>query len=260
MSIVYERIAHFLIGTPVQGLAEQCRQILALPRQQKYPEMAEIYVESDRIKAFMQRTIRDGMNCVDVGCHLGSVLNQMRHLSPSGHHVAIEAIPYKADWLRRKYPEVSVHQLAVGDTPGQVEFYHNPKQSGFSGLQAHGSEPEECHKLSVECQPLDAIVPECQRIGFMKIDVEGAELSVMRGANRILSQDRPAVLFECTLSGLEAFGLRADQVYRHLTNHFQYDIFLIKDWLSYQSPLDLERFEAAMQYPFKAFNFVMLPR
>jgi FkbM family methyltransferase len=260
MSIVYERIAHFLIGTPVQSLAEKCRQVLALPRQQKYPEMIEVYVEGDRIKAFMQRTIRDGMNCVDVGCHLGSVLSQMRQLSPSGKHIAIEAIPYKAQWLKRKYPTVSVHQLAVGDAAGQVEFYHNPKQSGFSGLQAHGSEPADCHRISVECQPLDAIVPETQRIDFMKIDVEGAELSVLKGANRILSEDRPTVLFECTLSGLEAFGLKGNQIYRHLTQNFQYDIFLIKDWLTNQPPLDLARFESAMQYPFKAFNFVMLPR
>jgi FkbM family methyltransferase len=260
MSIVYERIAHFLIGTPVQGLAEQCRQILDLPRQQKYPEMAEIYVESDRIKALMQRTIRDGMNCVDVGCHLGSMLNQIRQLSPSGQHVAIEAIPYKAKWLQRKYADVSVHQLAVGDRAGQVEFYHNPKQSGFSGLQAHGSEPKACHKLAVECQPLDAIVPESQRIDFVKIDVEGAELLVMKGANRILLRDRPAVLFECTLSGLEAFAIKAEQVYRYLDRHLHYDIFLIQDWLTHQPPLDLAQFEAAMQYPFKAFNFVMLPR
>jgi hypothetical protein len=59
---------------------------------------------------------------------------------------------------------------------------------------------------------------------------------------------------------LEAFGLKGDQIYRHLTQNFQYDIFLIKDWLTNQPPLDLARFEGAMQYPFKAFNFVMLPR
>jgi FkbM family methyltransferase len=260
MSIAYERLAHWVIGSPVQNLAEQCRHLLAWPRQQKYPEMAEVYVESDRIKTFMQRVIQDGMNCIDVGCHLGSMLNQIQQLSPHGQHIAIEAIPYKAHWLKRKYPTVSVHPLAVGDASGQVEFYHNPKQSGFSGLQAHGSEATDCEKLVVECQRLDAIVPPQQSIDFIKIDVEGAELSVLKGANRILTTDRPIVLFECTLSGLGAFGLQPQQVYDNLTQQFDYDIYLIKDWLNHELPLDLKRFEAAMEYPFQAFNFVMFPR
>ena len=60
--------------------------------------------------------------------------SQIVKLSPTGRHAAVEPLPYKAGWLRRKYPGVEVFQVAVGDADGMVDFYFNHGQSGFSGL------------------------------------------------------------------------------------------------------------------------------
>lgn len=253
---LYERIASALIGTPLQHPAERLRSLWRIPRQLKHPEMREIYLEDERIGMIMKNAITDGVNCIDVGCHLGSVLQEFVNLSPSGRHTAFEPLPYKAAWLRQKYPGVEVHQVALGDQDGQVNFFFNPRMSGYSGLRAHHATEGESEKLVVECRKLDDLVPAGRPVGYLKIDVEGGEYFVLRGARRILAESRPLILFECTRSGLTSFGLALDQMFSLLNDDLAYRIFLPKDWLRREGPLTLAGFEAATTYPFQAFNFI----
>jgi hypothetical protein len=134
---LHEYIASSLIGTPLRKPAEAIRSLIHLPKQWKNPELREIFLEGERSRAAMRRAITPEMNCIDVGCHLGSVLDDIVNLGPRGRHIAIEPLPYKAAWLRRKFPEVEVHQLAIGEGDAVVEFYYQPKNSGFSGLRQH---------------------------------------------------------------------------------------------------------------------------
>lgn len=255
---IYERIASSLIGTPVQGLAEGVRGALGLPDRLRHPELREIHLEEGRAKEIVARTVTPGMNCIDIGCHLGSVLDRFVRMSPDGQHIAVEPIPHKAAWLRRKYPGVEVHQNALGDEERVLEFYHDPRNSGFSGLKPHGS--GEKKTIEVLCRRLDDIVPAGRPIGFIKLDVEGAEFSVFRGARRALAENRPVVLFECTRSGLSMFGLEPHHVFDLLTGELGYCVYLLKDWLSGGDPADLAGFAGSMSYPFTAFNYVAAPR
>ncbi len=109
-------------------------------------------------------------------------------------------------------------------------------------------------------KPLDDLVPEKKPIGFMKLDVEGAELYVFLGARRILSESRPIVLFECASSGISGFGITPAQIFGFITQDLDYRVFFLKDWLAQGPPLELPKFESAMKYPFQAFNFVAAPR
>lgn len=255
---LYETIAFSLIGTPLQNPAEGLRWVKGLPHRWKHPELRELYLEGKRMKALMERSIDPVTNCIDIGCHLGSVLHDIIDLSPGGRHIAIEPLPYKAERLRRRYPRVDIHQVAVGEDNSTVEFFYNPTNSGFSGLKGHGSGG--ATSIRVECKRLDDIVPADARIGFIKLDVEGGELAVFRGARRVLSESRPIVLFECTTSGLEAFGYHAAQIFSLLVDEQGYRVYLLKDWLSGGPPLDLAGFEGSMKYPFQAFNYVAAPQ
>jgi FkbM family methyltransferase len=255
---LYETIAFSLIGTPLQNPAEGLRWVKGLPHRWKHPELRELYRESKRAKTLLERTITPGMNCIDIGCHIGSVLHEIIRLSPGGRHIAVEPLPYKVERLRRKYPRVDVQQVALGEEDSTVEFYYNPRNSGFSGLRGDGQVGSTT--LRVECKRLDDIVPPGVRIGFIKMDVEGGEYAVFLGARRVLSESHPVVLFECTRSGLEAFGFRPAQIFSFLVDEQGYRVYLLKDWLSGGSPVDLPRFEGSMTYPFQAFNFVAAPQ
>lgn len=249
-----ERVASALVGTPLQQPCERLRWVAGLPGRLRHPELREIYREGERIRALIGATVRDGMNCIDVGAHLGTVLQQFLHCSPSGRHVAVEPLPYKAAWLRRKFPGVEVRQAALGEDTGSASFYYLPGNSAFSALRPGVRSASE--QLTVQCTTVDDIIPSERPIGFLKIDVEGAEYGVLKGASRTIERCRPVILFECTQDGLAAFDRSAQQVYSLLYDRFGYAIYLLKEWLSGGEPLTESRFRRSMAYPFQAFNYV----
>ncbi|NEO86078.1 MAG: FkbM family methyltransferase [Spirulina sp. SIO3F2] len=260
--LMKEYIAHKLIGTPLEGAAKSLRNLTKLPQRIRHPELHEIYVESDRGDLAMSRLISDGMNCIDIGAHIGSVLNQMIELSPQGKHVAFEPIPYKYEWLKQKFPNVEILQLALSDTEGEANFYVQQQQSGFSGLQLRGTSPKDEQKvevLKVKLARLDDVIPADLPIGFIKIDVEGAELSALKGGERILKQNHPAILFECFPGNLKPHNVTPLDMYEFF-GAYNYSIFLFKDWLADGEPLSYEQFIQTMQYPFQAFNFLAIPQ
>jgi len=250
-----EYIAHLIVGTPLQQPAQYLRKIIKVRKRWKHPELKEVYQESSYIDQMMERMIQDPMNCIDIGCHIGSMLSLILQYSPHGHHIAIEPTPYKAKWLKHKFPKVNIQQIALSDTPSEATFYHYPHKSGFNGLR-HKQKIANDKQFKVRCERLDDVVPSDRQIDFIKVDVEGGELNVFRGANNLLQRCQPYLLFECTRSGLTSFGLSPNEIFNFLTQQHSYSVFLIKDWLNGKEPLNLEKFSHAMQYPFQAFNFI----
>jgi FkbM family methyltransferase len=68
---------------------------------------------------------------------------------------------------------------------------------------------------SVYCETLDSALSTEQKIGLIKIDVEGAELDVLRGAAKTISIHRPKIIFECWE---EERGQRKEQLFEHLSS------------------------------------------
>lgn len=258
--IFNEYIKHLVVRTPLEEPTKKIRELLKFQQHWQHPELKEIYLESQRIDQAMERIICKMFNCIDIGCHLGSTLSTMVKLAPQGHHIAFEPLPHKARWLKRKFPEVDVRELALSDTPGEVTFYYNTDQSGFSGLHNQMTANETILELTVQSERLDKILSPDHRVDFIKLDVEGGELAVLRGAVDILHRDHPTLLFECTLSGLSSFGFTSAQVFEFLTKLHSYSVFLLKDFLDDIEPLDFEQFDNALQYPFKAFNFIAVAK
>jgi hypothetical protein len=68
--------------------------------------------------------------------------------------------------------------------------------------------------VSCRLATLDEEVPKRIRVAFLKVDVEGHELQVFRGAARVLSRDAPVLLFECETRHLAGGSL--EEVFGHL--------------------------------------------
>ena len=254
---LYERVASRLIGTPLQRPAEWLRHLHGRGFRRAHPELAEIFREDERIDRVMRATIGAGTNCVDIGCHIGAYLQKIVTLAPRGRHLAFEPVPHKAAWLRRKFRTVTVVEVALDDSEGSKEFFVDPAHTALSGLRA-GSGETPRQALRVECRRLDDLVDEDAPIGFVKIDVNGGELPVLRGAERLLGRDRPFVLLSCSQQGLDDFGIGADEVFDFLVGRAGYRIFLLKDHLGGGAPLDAAAFRRSMVYPFQALNYAVV--
>jgi len=228
------------IRTPLERPLLALRRALGWRERRRHPELADIHMEEARIERVLARVLRPDSWCVDIGCHYGSMLSRFCRLAPAGRHVAFEVIPAKVRFLRRKFPEVDVRQVALLDHPGHSRFFVYSRASGFSSLarstpqQAEGIEVEE---IEVETARLDDALAPAHRVDFLKVDVEGAELFVLRGAKAALARHRPVVLFECGPGGPRSFGYEPGELYDFLTRDAGFSVFSLKVYLANASPV-----------------------
>jgi FkbM family methyltransferase len=256
MSLLYWK--HLLVRTPLEGPAKKLQRLLGLPKRLKHPELRELHLEDERMHQTMRRLIKIDSNCIDIGCHIGATLSLVVKLAPRGKHFAFEPVPQKAAWLREKFPEVNVQQMALADKSGPLTFTENITRPGFSGLSSTVAATDQTRQFAVDCNRLDNVIPADHRVDFMKIDVEGAELFVLRGATQTIGRCHPAIIFESGPSGAAKFGLTRAQLFSFLTTELGYCIYFFKDFLSNSGPLEPATFENASRYPSKAFNYVAI--
>jgi FkbM family methyltransferase len=246
------------IRTPLERPLFRLRHAMGWLERHRHPELREIHEEDARIQQVLERALKPASSCVDVGCHYGSMLSQLCRLAPGGRHVAFEVVPRKARFLRRKFPDVDVRQVALSDLAGQARFFVRRDAAGFSSLARPAARDVE--EIQVETARLDDVLPADRRFDFLKLDVEGAELLVVRGARVTLARHRPLVLFECGPGGPSAFGYRPGDLHDFLTGGAGFSVFFLKDFIARRTAVGRAEFEdACSRYPFKAFNWVAVP-
>lgn len=152
----------------------------------------------------LERLLRPGMTVFDVGANHGLFSLEAAHLiGPSGRVHAFEPAPSTRDLLRRNLEGndatrvVRIVPSAVGGAPGTARLRIHRDLSGLNTLA--GSDIVWNHQrlraddlVDVPVTTLDdhAEAERIERIDFLKIDVEGFELAVLRGASRLLSEQR----------------------------------------------------------------------
>ena len=160
--------------------------------------------EQDEIR-FVERTLKPGDSAIDIGGHIGFFTMQMAAMVGSAGRVyAFEPFDAVADLLERSIAENSFRdrilfqRAAVGAAAGtaSLTFPVETLNSGGAYLLRDGTSPLAGNQTrDVPMVALDAL--EFRRpVRFIKMDVEGAEPQVLRGAARILAEDRPVMLSE----------------------------------------------------------------
>jgi FkbM family methyltransferase len=252
-------LRHLAIRTPIEGLMQRVKGVMSVPRRLQHPELRAIFDEGKFVEEACRMILTSDANTIDIGAHLGSQLSLQVQLAHRGHHMAFEPVPQKARWLRQKFPEVDVREVALSQEASRKDFFVNTARPGYSGLRKHEASDAEVYRITVEQQSLDEVLGDEAEIDFIKIDVEGGELFVLKGAVRVLARCKPTLLFESTSSGLNAWGLSPDDLFQFLTEQ-GYRIFLPRAFVSAGRALDRDEFAAAHQYPFWAFNFIAVAK
>ena len=85
-------------------------------------------------------TLRSSVLVVLASALLAACGGPLRY-APKGKHMAFEALPEKAERLRRKFPDVQIVQGAVGERPGEITFYRDLTSSGCSGMTSASGWP-----------------------------------------------------------------------------------------------------------------------
>jgi len=148
--------------------------------------------------------LRPGMTFYDLGANIGSFsLLAARLVGPGGRVFAFEADPEIAARLREniahnKFTHVSVEEKAVWSEPTTVSFVRADSAASPDRGLGHVSAGDTAatNTISVEAVSLDEFVLLHPAPDFLKCDVEGAEVAVLQGAERLLREKRPILLVE----------------------------------------------------------------
>jgi len=204
-------------------------------------------LEYDRLtKRIMKMVIQPDSNCIDIGCHKGEMLDAMLKLAPNGKHMAFEPIPEMFEQLQKKYsPKAKIYPYALADSKGTTTFNFVKNAPAYSGIKKrkYAVDQPDIEEITVELRTLDELTSESTRIDFIKIDVEGAELGVLKGAAQLIGKFKPVIVFECGLGASEYYGTKPGDIFSFFKDEAGMNISLLKSYIRKGKALSASEFE-----------------
>ncbi|HKM45786.1 MAG TPA: FkbM family methyltransferase [Dysgonamonadaceae bacterium] len=201
----------------------------------------------DRLtRKILKNYLKENYNCIDVGCHKGEILDLMLKYSPEGKHYAFEPIPYLFDGLKNKYKNrAEIFPCALSDTNGETTFQLVKNAPAYSGIKRRHYDitNPEIEEIKVELKTLDEVVPLDEKIHFIKIDVEGGEFGVIKGAENLLKKNKPILLFEFGKGASEYYGTTPSDLYNFISNEIGLKIYTLKSFINNEQAISEVEFE-----------------
>ncbi len=184
--------------------------------------------------------VRPGTTYFDIGANIGLMTIPVLAKASDTRVISFEVSPTTLPFLRRTIAESgfgkrwTLIDKAVGEAAGEAEFYVGQGDGAvFDGLR-HTSRNAGASSERVSATTLDKEWNQMGRpqVSAMKIDVEGGEIEVLRGACECIQSTRPAILLEWNILNFSSY---------------------------HHDPIDLLHFARSVDYlVFSASNFALI--
>jgi FkbM family methyltransferase len=137
---------------------------------------------------------------IDIGTNVGWTVLNFARISATGTVIGFEPDPFnyrvcKANIARNTFPNLTVLPFGLGETSADLMMeVRTPENRGGNRIAPQGS----TGAVNVHIKRLDDVVQvsSLSNINLMKLDVEGYELKVLRGAKDILKKHKPTLFIE----------------------------------------------------------------
>jgi len=186
--------------------------------------------EPETLDAITSYLSKDGI-FFDLGAHVGQYTLGASPLCRAVH--SFEPVPGTFELLQRNVQvngltNVITNQCAVSDSCGQVKIYEGDLGTmDRSSLRAPARTSG--RSFLVPTTSLDAYVAKHGAVpDLIKIDVEGAEIAVLRGGSNLLREAHPALIVEVDNENQPRFGFTTDDLLRELKS-FGYSLSRLED-------------------------------
>jgi FkbM family methyltransferase len=209
--------------------------------------------------------VHPGDVVLDIGASWGLFTYRLsRRVGPGGRVVAFEPNPLllgSLEAIAAGRPGVVIHPVALSDAPGRASLHVPTLRRAvarpraihpMASLTVPWNRTQAAHEtISVEVRRLDDVLgPDASPIAFVKCDVEGHELPVLRGAEAVLA-GQPAILIEVEQRHQDT---RIDAVFDHLAAR-GYDGYVLRDGgLRPVAEFDVRRDQLAFLRPYAIFS------
>ncbi|AZB71532.2 FkbM family methyltransferase [Synechococcus elongatus] len=183
--------------------------------------------------------LRPGDTAIDIGAHTGlHTLPMLDAVGETGKIYAFE--PLQAEYQKLKaeilnHPAFQAqsksfcaYNCALGDKEETTQFVYVqnfPEYSGFRERIYHDNSIER-EIITVDVRRLDSFVDQFQGLRYIKIDAEGAELMILKGAQDVIKKYHPVISFELGDLSLSNYPYESKDVYDFLSV-LGYNIFSV---------------------------------
>lgn len=172
------------------------------------------------VSELLRFNLRRGYTFLDVGAHVGLMSLQAltgRALGYFGQVVAVEADPDLYELLKlnlEQYPNARTVFGAASDEGGELVLHRSHRNSGEnSALPAYVEHSGfTSHPVTVPAFRLDEVLADLEALDVVKIDVEAAEVSVVRGMEGLIEKFHPLIILEWSETHIEGTGQDPDEL------------------------------------------------
>ncbi len=169
------------------------------------------------LEEFYRTLLKPGDVAIDAGAHVGRhTVPIARAVAPGGQVFAFEPLPSARTQLEQAVAgnaAVTVQPFALADREGEDEFVVAVDLPAYSGLKTRIYDgPTRLERIRVEVRMLDRLFANADRLDYIKIDAEGGELGILRGAAALLERFAPVVTFEFGANSLGSYGITVEDM------------------------------------------------
>lgn len=192
------------------------------------------------VRYWIDTVLEPGHAAIDLGANVGLLtLHMARRVGSKGRVIGVEPNPSTFSRLQQNVETnglnsvCELHQLALGDSSGRTTLSVPRRNAGAASLGAdRGADVD---AVDVQVLPFSEWWNDIgrPRVRLVKIDVEGHELSVLKGMTRYLAEDRPTIVVEVTVRGREEHAQSLVVMLREL----DYRITMVVNSRPYAVPL-----------------------
>ena len=209
---------------------------------------------------FVRRTVQEDWVCLDIGACFGWYSVLLSRLVGKGGEVhAFEPVPDNRECLQNNLAlngctNVEVNPFGLGDQPMTTQIY--VPVDGVSGsLRAH-AKLAKCRVVQVDISTVDHYVTSqgLGRLDFIKADIEGAELLMLKGAQDALQKYKPILMLEIQSSSTRLFDYEPKEIFNML-HSLGYRAHYVRG--NHHLVRCEELFESGARLP--DYNFIFIP-
>lgn len=189
--------------------------------------------------------LKPGDRAVDVGANIGYMtLHMAKRVGATGEVHSFEPVPGNRARLEQALVDnhfgfVRVHSEALGEKSDKTLIYDFSASTAGHAESSLRPLHENATALPCDVVRMDDVIDGPVRL--IKVDVEGAEVGVLRGATRVIRENKPHLIVENNPKTLQAFGVTFADVYEAIRSaHDGYDAILLTAFSPKLSVQDLK--------------------
>lgn len=209
----------------------------------KVRDIEKRLVEEEELQ-LLPLILKEDDNVLDIGANYAYYTHRLAKICCQGTVYAFEPIPFTYNVCRKivrryQFSNVELFQKGVGARNQKMEFRVPIADfGGISAGQAHLTDRnnelegklqhykfEKSKTFTCDVVTIDSLLPDIQKLAFVKIDIEGAELFALQGMKCTVERCRPVILIEINPFFLDGFSL-SEQELRDYFRPLNYDFFV----------------------------------